>query len=130
MHNYTFIVKQKDTIEDALVSKITSACQCTFDEADFHNSSVTCENDGELAYTASVIYANDAGSETALILIERLIGQTPFTMTVNGRSVTATSACSECETAAPLSPASGGDAGPAIAGFVIAAVLALILIVV
>ena len=110
-----------------------SECQCTFDKMDLQNSTITCKNDGELTYTANMIYANDDGSETASLVVDRLVRQAPFSMTVSGMRVTAISACSDCDTtetiaAALLSPAVGG--GLFAVGFVVAAVLALIIIVV
>ena len=118
-------------IEDELASKIARECRCTFVKMDLHNSTTTCKNDGELTYTANVIYANDDGYETASDIVDRLVRQVPFTMTVGGTTVTATSICSDCDTmvaAASLSPAFGG--GLFAVGFVNAAVLALIVIIV
>ena len=117
-------------IEKELTTKIVSECRCTFDKTDLYNSTTTCDN-GELTYTANVIYANDDGYETASIVVDRLVRQAPFSMTVSGMRVTATSACSDCDTtvaAASLSPAVGG--GLFAVGFIVAALLALIVIIV
>ena len=75
-----------------------------------------------------MVYSNDDGSETASLIVERLVRQAPFSMSVNGMSVTATSVCSNCDTATSLSPAAGG--GLFVGGFVVAAVIAVIIIIV
>ena len=77
-----------------------------------------------------MVYSNDDGSETASLIVERLVRQAPFSMSVNGMSVTATSVCSNCDTstAISLSPAVGG--GLFVGGFVVAAVIAVIIIIV
>ena len=73
-------------------------------------------------------YSTDDGSETASVIAERIVSQAPFSMTVNGMTVTVTSACSDCETQVSLSLADGG--GLFIGGLVTALLLISIIIIV
>ena len=55
-------------------------------------------DNNELVYKASMEYSTDDGTETASIIAERIIGQTPFSLTVEGSRLMVTSACTNCET--------------------------------
>ena len=110
---------QKSAIEDALTLKISNECHCNFDQDDFHDSSINCKGNSELVYTATMEYSTDNGSETASVIAERIIGQAPFSMTVEGVPVTVTSACTDCRTL--LTQAAGG--GLFVGGFITAAVI-------
>ena len=72
-------------------------------------------------------YSTDDGSETASVIVERIIRQAPFSMTVEGVPVTVTSACTDCRTL--LTQAAGGGltraagVGLFVGGFVTAAVI-------
>ena len=114
-------------IEEALLLRVTSDCSCDFNREDFHDSSINCKDNRELIYSANLKYSNDNGSETAAVIAERIVRQAPFSMMVQGMPVTVTSACTDCTTvsATTLSPAVGG--GLFVGGFVLAAVLTIII---
>ena len=87
-----------------------------------------CKDNGELVYSTNLEYSNDEGSETASLIANRLLYQTPFSMTVQGMPITVTTACTECTTGATLSQAAGG--GLFVGGFVLAALLIGVIILV
>ena len=117
---------QKSAIEDALVFKISSECHCSFSHNDLHSSSADCKG-SELVYSATIGYSTEDGSETASVIAGRIVAQAPFGMTMGGMSVTVTSACSDCQKVASLSPAAGG--GLFIGGLVTATVVIVIILV-
>ena len=134
-------------MEEALSSKISTECSCSFNRDDFHNSSIQCTESGDLVYRVSVEYSTDDGTETASIIAERIIGQTPFSLNVEGVEFMVTSACSSCGVGtstvlqATYTQASAGSAsslsiggigaGLFVAGFVTAAlVIGIILLIV
>ena len=118
---------QKSAVEDALVSKISDECRCSFSHNDLRSSSIDCKGN-ELVYTATMEYSTEDGSETASVIAGRIVAQAPFTMAIGGMPVTVTSACSACENVASLSPAAGG--GLFVGGLVTATVVIVIVIVV
>ena len=122
--NITFI--QISAIEEVLTFKISSDCRCNFTRDDLHDSSVKCSDSGELVYFGTLEYSNDEGSETASVIANRLIGQAPFSMTVQGTPLTVTSGRTVCVSS--LSSAAGG--GLFIGGFVLATLLTIIIFLV
>lgn len=88
--------------------KISSDCSCNFNRDNLHGSTVDCkQHNGELVYSTSLEYSNNEGSETASVIANRIVGQAPFSMTVQGVPVTVTTACNYCG-AGYLSLAAGG----------------------
>ena len=81
-------------------------------------------------------YSTDTGSETASIIAERIVRQTPFSMAVGGTQFTVTSACTaDCDntanaslSSAKVSPAIGG--GLFVGGFAAAILIALTLAII
>ena len=127
-----FLNLQELIIKEALLLKIINECRCTFSQSSIHDSSANCKSGQEIAYSATIQYSNEDGSETASTIAERIIGQVPFTMTVTGGSgeqvaVTVTSACTDCR-ALVLTAAAGG--GLFVGGFATAALIATVGIVI
>ena len=119
---------QETVIKEALLLKIMNECRCTFNPSSIHDSSADCNSGQEIAYSATIQYSNEDGSETASTITERIVGQVPFTMTVTGESgeqvvVTVTSACVDCR-ALVLTAAAGG--GLFVGGFATAALIAAV----
>lgn len=120
---------QESVIKEALSMKIANECHCTFDQSSIRDSSATCKN-GEIAYSATIQYSNKDGAETASTIAERIIGQVPFTLTITGGSgeqVTVTNACTDCRV---LTFTEADGAGLFVGGFVTAALIAAVSIVI
>ena len=115
------------------MSKISSECRCSFNKSYLHNSKIECKDNDELTYTATLEYSTDNGSETASIIAERIIRQTPFSMAVGGTQLTVTSACTaDCDdtttASTKVSPAIGG--GLFVGGFAASILIALTLMII
>ena len=113
--------------------KIISECQCSFNKSYLLDSSIECEGNNQLTYTAIVEHSTDDGSETASIIAERIVRQVPFSMTFGESQFTVTSVqftdChSDATEASSLSSADGG--GLFFGGFIVAAVIGIILVII
>ena len=118
-------------IQEALTLKISSECHCNFNQDDFQDSSINCKSNGEHTYTTTVEYSTDDGSETASVIVERIVGQVPFSMTIEGVPVMVTSACTDCISRTPtksLSLAEGG--GLFVGGFAAAALIIITVVII
>ena len=128
------LITPQESIEQGLISKISTECQCNFSWDDFSDSSIDCEDSGELMYRSTLEYSNDEGSETASVIANRLTGQAPFSLMVEGMTVTVVAVdCANCrssllQSAGSLSPAA--VSGLFVGGFVTGALIVFIVIVV
>ena len=124
----------QESIEQGLVSKISTECRCNFSRDDFHGSSIDCEDSGKLTYRSTMEYSNNEGSETASVIASRLASQAPFSLMVEGMTVIVVAVdCDDCrssllqQSATSLSPAAAS--GLFVGGFVIGALIVFIIIV-